>query len=173
MCQYVPSPQPTSVTKAASRKHDANTPTIEPKTKTPTWRESSNRSGPSVSRRTQTAPTSACEQLLTNQSRIIVTGTPFASWMARWAGNAARSSTGQDRVGASSSAASRMELGGHSVETGDGWMVNAKPMRAPRKYPRHTSAAAKIVAALPVGIFLMRYLTLRPRGDCVTAARAR
>src|SRR4029450_9521023 len=57
---------------------------------------------------------------------IIVIGTPLASWMARWAGNAARSSTSQARVGARSSAASRIELGGQSVETGGGWRGRGK-----------------------------------------------
>src|SRR4029453_1247918 len=82
--------------------------------------ESSNRSGrPPMSRRMQRAPISASEQLLTNQRRIIVPGTSLASWMARCAGKAARSKTAHERVGASSRAASRIELGGHRVETGD------------------------------------------------------
>jgi hypothetical protein len=64
-CQKGPWPQPpTSSTKPASRKHDTNTPTIEPKTNTPTWRESSNRRVPPVRRRMQVAPISAWEQLL-------------------------------------------------------------------------------------------------------------
>jgi len=81
----------------------------------------------------QVAPISACEQLLTNQSRIIVSGIWLASWMARCAGNAARSRIAHDLVGDSSSAASRIELGGHRVDTGEGWIVNAKPTRAPMK----------------------------------------
>jgi len=94
------------------------TPRVLASTKTPTWRESSNRSGPLVSRRTSVAPISASEQLLTNQPSSIGTGTPFASWMATWAGSAASSMIHHTRVGARSSAARRMELGGHIVEIG-------------------------------------------------------
>jgi len=93
---------------------------------------------PLVSRRTHTAPISASEQLLTNQPRSIGTGTPFASWMATWAGSAASRRINQDRVGARRSAASRMELGGHSVEMGYGWSFSANPIFAPRKYPAQT-----------------------------------
>jgi hypothetical protein len=131
--QNVPSNRPTSVTKPASTKLDANTPTSEPRTNTPTWRELSNRNGPPVSRRMTKAPINASEQLLMNHRRIIVTGRSFASWIARWAGNADSKSQPQERVGASSSTASRIALGGQRVEIGEGWIVSAKPILDPRK----------------------------------------
>ena len=147
MPQYVPSPQPTSVTKPASRKHDRDTPTVQASTKTPTWRESSSRSAPLVSRRIKRAPISASEQLLTNHPRSIGTGTPFASCMATWAGSAASRRIHQDRVGARSSAARRMELGGQSVEMGYGWSFSANPIFAPRKYPAQTRSGARIIGS--------------------------
>jgi hypothetical protein len=86
----------------------------------------------------------------------------FASWMARCAGNAARSSRPHARVGVSSNAASKIELGGQSVDTGDGWIVKAKPIRAPRKYPTHTSAAASHIDARSVEILLIPLSRLWP-----------
>src|SRR5437660_789687 len=109
-----------------------------------------------------------------NQSRIIVTGMWFASWMTRCAGNAASSRMAQVRIGASSRAASRIEFGGHRVDTGDGWIVNAKPTRAPMKYPTHTSTAATIVDARSVGILLIPLFSrLRPQAHDVGTPVAR
>ena len=172
MPQYVPSPQPTSVTKPASRKHERDTPRVQASTKRPTWRESSSRSGPLVSRRTHTAPISASAQLLTNQPRSIGTGTPFESWMATWAGSAASRRINQDRVGARRSAASRMELGGHSVEMGYGWSFSANPIFAPRKYPAQTSTGATIIGRRSRAIRFIGDVFLCVRGNCVTARRA-
>src|SRR6266566_6187618 len=103
------------------------------KTKIPTLRKRSNRTGRSIRYRTQPAPMSASQELLMNQQRIIVGGTPLSSCTARCAGNAASSTTHQMRTGVKRSAASRMELGGQRTETGCGRKVSANPIFAPRK----------------------------------------
>src|SRR6185369_5817365 len=97
----------------------------------------------------------------------------FASWMTRCAGNAARSSRPHARVGVSSNAASKIELGGQSVDTGDGWIVKAKPIRAPKKYPTHTSAAASNIDARSVEILLIPLSRLWPEPQNVRTPVAR
>src|SRR5215472_8102615 len=84
----------------------------------------------------------------------------FAIWMTTCAGNAARRRSAHLRVGASSSAASKIEFGGQSVETGEGWMLNAKPTRAPKKYPTHTSVAGINIDARSVGLLLIAFSRL-------------
>src|SRR6267378_746362 len=78
----------------------------------------SNRIGPCVSRLMNEAPIRASQQLLINQQRIIVNGTPLLSSTMRWAGRAAKSKNHHQRLGAKSNAASKIELGGHKVDTG-------------------------------------------------------
>src|SRR5881396_2917392 len=106
-------------TKAESRKEESNgARNAAKKQKIPTLRRRSNRTGRSIRYRTQPAPMSASQELLMNQQRIIVGGTPLSSCAARCAGNAASSITHQMRAGVRRRAASRMELGGQRTETG-------------------------------------------------------
>ncbi len=102
-----------------------------PKTKMPNRRKLSNRSGLSLSQRIKPAPIRASLELLTNQQSTIRSGMPASSSTARWAGSAASRTIHQERTGVSSRPASRIALGGHSVETGCGWSVSAMPIFAP------------------------------------------
>src|SRR5678815_662302 len=77
------------------------------------------------------APMRASLQLLINQHRIIVTGMSWLTCTSRCAGNAARRRNHHERVRDSNNAASRIEFGGQSVETGLGLNVSAKPSLAP------------------------------------------
>src|SRR5882724_1563969 len=119
-------------TKAASRKEERNGPrNAAKKQKIPTLRRRLNRTRRSTRYRMQPAPMSASQELLMNQQRIIVGGTPLSSCAARCAGNAASSITHQMRTGVKRSAASKIELGGQRTETGCGWKVSANPIFAP------------------------------------------
>ena len=64
------------------------------------------------------APINASQQLLMNQHRTIDGGTLLCSSAAKWAGKAARNKSHHVLTGVSKSAASRIEFGGHSTETG-------------------------------------------------------
>ena len=85
--------------------------------KIPTSRKLSNLSGPSMKYRTQNAPINASLMLLTNQDRIIKTGTPLWSCTARCAGNTPSRTIHHALFGVSNRAASKIALGGQRVET--------------------------------------------------------
>jgi hypothetical protein len=70
-------------------------------------------------------------QLLMYQASTIGGGTPTCSSTARCDASAARKRSGHTRTRLSSRAAIRMAFGGHSIDTGCGRGVSAKPTFAP------------------------------------------
>src|SRR3954462_355208 len=91
-----------------------------------------NASSRRTSARTHSAPMRASLALLTNQARTIDKGTPPCSSATMCAENADASTSHQEATGVRSSAANRIEFGGHSTETGLGGNVSARPSFPPK-----------------------------------------
>ena len=75
---------------------------------------------------------SASQLLLINQQKIMSGGTSPCNCTSQCAEKAASNKIHHARFGVSSRAASKIELGGQSTDTGCGWNVSAKPTFAPR-----------------------------------------
>src|SRR5882762_11738810 len=132
------------VTKPASRNElRKGATTTAARTKTPALFKLSKRSGPSIDRRMRKAPRSASHELLRKNASDMTTGTPLGSCTKRCAENAPRRTTHHCRVGSRSSAASRIEFGGHRAEGECEGNFSAKPMSAPTQYATPTSATLR------------------------------
>src|SRR6516165_11173811 len=109
------------MTKAESRKETRKGATTAPQASSSPMDFIRSKRGEGPSRkRVPIAPSNASQELLTNQQRTMVTGTPLCSSAARCAGRAQANRNHHDRTGLSNNTAIRIEFGGHMTETGCG-----------------------------------------------------